>query len=206
MRRLALALAASSILAAPAVLAQTAAPAARSGPSQDPAAAQAGTYALDERHASVTAKVSHFGFSNYTFQFRGVDGTLVYDPRKLTASRVTFTVDPKTIDTGLAEFDKELAGDDWLGSTPARFVSTALHPTGPRTGRLVGDLTLKGVTRPASFNVTFNGGGANMRGTPTLGFTAEGVIDRTQFGVNKYAGPVGKDVRLSIEAEFNKPK
>ncbi len=164
--------------------------------SQNPADAPAGTYALDKRHASVTAKVSHFGFSNYTFQFRTLDATLQYDPRNLTASKVTFTVDPKSIDTGLPNFDQELASDDWIGSAPVRFVSTRLEPTGPRTGRLHGDLTMKGVTRPAVFNLTFNGGGPSMRGAPTLGFTAEGVIKRTDFGVSRMVGSIGEEVRL----------
>ena len=198
MTRFAAALAALSVLAAPAVLAQG-----RSF-SQDPAAVPAGSYALDKRHASVTAKVSHFGFSNYTFQFRGVDGTLEYDPKAPTRSRVTFTVDPKTVDTGIPNFDQELASDEWIGSAPVRFVSTGLKATGPRTGRLTGNLALKGVTRPVAFDLTFNGGGPNLRGAPTIGFTAEGVIDRTQFGVSRMAGPIGEQVRLIVEAEFNR--
>jgi polyisoprenoid-binding protein YceI len=174
------------------------------GFSQNPADAPGGTYALDKRHASVTVKVSHFGFSGYTFQVRDLDATLQYDPRNVTASKVTFTADPKSIDTGLPNFDTELASDEWLGSSPVRFVSTRLEPTSARTGRLHGDLTMKGVTKPAVFNITFNGGGPNFRGTPTLGFTAEGAVKRTDFGVSRMAGPIGDEVRLTVEAEFNK--
>jgi hypothetical protein len=127
MNRLALAFALSAAiggLSGTSMAAQAQAPAAANAFSNDPARAPAGAYELDKRHASVTAKVSHFGFSNYTFLFRDLDATLQYDPRNLAASKITFTVDPKSIDTGLPDFDKELAGDDWLGSTPARFVST----------------------------------------------------------------------------------
>jgi polyisoprenoid-binding protein YceI len=198
MRRLALTLAGLVALSAPAVFAQGA------GFSQNPADAPAGAYALDKRHASVVASISHFGFSNYTFVFRDLDATLQYDARNPTASKITFSVDPKSIDTGLADFDKKLASDDWLGSAPARFVSTGLRASGPRTGKLTGNLTLKGVTRPATFDVTFNGGGPSFQGTPTIGFRAEGVIDRSQFGVNNMVGPLGRDVRLVVEAEFNK--
>ena len=172
--------------------------------SPDPAAAPAGTYTLDSRHSSVTARVSHFGFANYTLVFRGLDGTLVYDPKAPTRSRVSFTVDPKSVDSGIADFDRQLASDNWLGRAPARFVSTGLKATGPRTGRLTGDLTLKGVTRPVAFDVTFNGGGPNLAGKPTIGFTAHGVIDRTEFGVIRMAGPIGEQVRLVVEAEFNR--
>ena len=186
------------LLAAPSVLAQG------RNFSPDPAAAPAGRYALDRRHSSVTARVSHYGFANYTLVFRGLDGALVYDPKAPAQSRVSFTVDPKSVDSGIADFDRELASDDWLGPAPIRFVSTGLKATGPRSGRLSGDLTLKGVTRPVAFDVTFNGGGPNLAGRPTIGFTAEGVIDRTQFGVTRMAGPIGEQVRLVVDAEFNR--
>lgn len=194
----------AALLAAPAV-----AQAPRQTLSQNPAAAQAGTYALDKRHASVVGKVSHFGLSNYTFRFNRLDGSLQYDPRNLTRSRVTFTVDPASIDTGNESFNTELGGAGFLNgqpNAPARFVSTGLTATGPRTGRLTGDLTLNGVTRPAVFAVTFNAGGNNMRGTPTLGFSAEGVIKRSDYKVAERlpAAVVGDDIRLVIEAEFNK--
>lgn len=192
------------LLAAPAV-----AQAPRPALTQNPAQAPAGTYALDKRHASVVGKTSHFGLSNYTFRFNKLDATLQYDPQNLTRSQVTFTVDPASIDTGNESFNTELAGAGFLNAQPnglARFVSTGLTATGPRTGRLTGNMTLNGVTKPAVFNVTFNAGGNNMRGTPTLGFSAEGVIKRSDFNVGTRlpSAVVGDDIRLIIEAEFNK--
>ena len=197
-------LASALLLAAPAVTAQQ-----RTAPviSQNPAAAVAGTYALDKSHASVVAKLSHMGLSNYTLRFNRLDGELQYDPRNLTRSRVSFTVDPGSVDTGNEKFNTELSGAQFLNgpSGLARFVSTGLTATGPRTGRLTGNLTLNGVTRPQTFQVTFNGGGRNFSGKPSVGFSAEGAIKRSDYRVATRlpAAVVGDEVRLLIEAEFN---
>ncbi|WP_334175108.1 YceI family protein, partial [Pseudoxanthobacter sp.] len=67
-----------------------------------------------------------------------------------------------------------------------------------------GDLTLHGVTKPVTLDATFNGGGENMFKTYTLGFSAKGVIKRTEFGIKTYAPAVGDDVSLIISAEFSK--
>lgn len=204
MIRPALLLASALLVSAPAVVAQQ-----RTAPaiSQSPASAAAGTYALDKSHASVVAKVSHMGLSNYTLRFNRLEGELRYDPRNLAQSQVTFTVDPGSVDTGNEKFNTELSGAQFLNgpSGLARFVSTGLVATGPRTGRLTGNLTLNGVTRPQAFAVTFNGGGRNFGGKPTVGFSAEGTIRRSDYRVAPRlpAAVVGDEVRLLIEAEFN---
>ena len=194
------------LLAAPAL--RPSDPALAQSVKPSPAAAPAGTYALDKSHASVIAKVPHMGFSHYTLRFNRLDGSLSYNPRNLAASRVTFTVDPASIDTGNETFNTELGGAQFLNapSGPARFVSTGLTATGPRTGRLTGNLTLNGVTRPQTFSVTFNGGGTNFAKQPTIGFSAEGVIKRSDYRVAGQlpSAVVGDDIRLLIEAEFNR--
>lgn len=192
------------LLAAPALAQQ---PRQQPTITQNPAAAAAGTYALDKSHASVVAKLSHMGLSNYTLRFNRLDGTLTYDPKNLARSRVTFTVDPGSVDTGNEAFNTELGGARFLNgpSGLARFVSTSLTATGARTGRLDGNLTLNGVTRPQSFTVVFNGGGKNFSGKNSVGFSAEGVIKRSDYRVaaGLPAAVVGDQVRLLIEAEFN---
>jgi polyisoprenoid-binding protein YceI len=198
------------VLAAAAAFSLAFAPAAfgqARGLSTNPAQAPAGTYKLDTRHASLAAKISHFGFSNYTFLMRGLDGEIVFDPAQPTASRVSVTIDPKSVDTGLPDFDKEIGEDPrFFGAQPIRFVSRSLEQTGANTGRMTGDLTLRGVTRPVTLDVTFNGAAPNMRGTPTMGFSAVGAIKRSDFKVADHlpGAVLGDEVRIEIEAEFNK--
>lgn len=191
--------AALSLLAAPTAFGQA------RNLSKDPAAAPAGTYKLDARHASLAAKVSHFGFSDYTFLIRGLEGEFTYDPKAPTASKLTVKVDPKSVDTGLPNFDKEIGEDPrFFAGQPITFVSKSLTAAGDNKGKLVGDLTFRGVTKPVTLDVTFNGSANDMRGRPTMGFSATGVIKRSEFGFTHLAGMVGDEVELQIEAEFNK--
>ena len=70
---------------------------------------------------------------------------------------------------------------------------------------MTGTLTLKGETRDVTFDITFNGGDRDLiRGAYVVGFSARGVIDRTEFGIDRFAGVVGNEVVLEIEAEFLK--
>ena len=195
---------AALLLAPSAVLGQ----AARAAPSVDPAQVPAGAYKLDPRHASVVARLSHFGLSNYALLLRGVEGEIVYDPRTPLASKVTVNIDPTTVDTGIDTFDEEIESKFFeAGKHPKMtFTSRGLSAVVGNKGKLQGDLTWRGVTRPVTLDVTFNGVAGNMRGTPTMGFSAVGSIKRSDFGVAPQlpANVVGDVVTLQIEAEFNK--
>lgn len=199
-----------TVLATAAVLSLVAAPAALGqarGLSTNVADAPAGTYALDKRHASVALKGRHFGFSNYTFLMRGLDGTVTLDPSNPLASKVSVTIDPKSVDTGLPDFDKEIGEDArFFGGQPIAFVSRSVERTGATTGRVTGDLTLRGVTKPVTLDVTFNGGAPNMAGKPTIGFSAKGRLKRSDFAVAGQLPPtvLSDEIEIEIEAEFNK--
>ncbi|MEL7048237.1 MAG: YceI family protein, partial [Pseudomonadota bacterium] len=148
MFKTAIAIAAACVLTSTAVLAETAKPAALDVP--------AGTYKLDATHASLTWKVSHLGLSNYTARFSKFDATLDFDPAKMDQSKLTVTIDPKSIKTdyplaATKDFDKKLAEDPEYFNANAHpeitFVSTAVEMTGEKTAKVSGDLTLLGVTK-----------------------------------------------------------
>ena len=77
---------------------------------QDPAKVPAGSYVLDKKHASLTVRILHMGFSHYTLRFDGLDGSFTYDPATWQTTKVSFTVDPKSVDTNDAAFNKQIAG------------------------------------------------------------------------------------------------
>ena len=166
----------------------------------------AGAYVLDKSHASLTAKLSHMGFSNYTLRFTKFDAGFSYDPKAPQASKITVTVDPASLETGAPSFNKELIGDGWLeaGKYPTiTFVSTSVDVGDGVHGKVAGDLTFHGVTKPVVLDVAFNGVGAGLApGSTRTGFSATTTIKRTDFGVSKYAPLVGDDVTLAIEVEF----
>lgn len=205
-RPFAYAVLAGALLAAP-----LAAPvAALAQPATDPAAAPAGTWALDKRHASLTLRVKHFGTSNYTFRLSGLDGSFAYDPAKPLDSKVSITVDPKSVDTGLPNFNKEISDDpkffDSAKYPTITFVSTKIEQTSPGKGKLTGDLTFRGVTKPVTLDVTYNGFAKTPFGSQIMGFSATGKIKRSEFGFTHLVPMVSDDVDLAIEAEFNPKK
>ena len=119
--------------------------------STDPSQVPAGTYVLDKKHASLTVKIAHMGFSHFTMRFNGLDGGFTYDPASWQASSATINVDPASIDTGAPAFSKEVAGFFDVARYPKIvFVSRGFEAVEGNKARLVGDLTFHGVTRPVA--------------------------------------------------------
>lgn len=174
-----------------------------------PSAAPAGNYTLDPTHASVNWSLSHAGLSNYTARFDDISGALNFNPDAPELSTVDIRIDPKSVSTGLPKFDEEIAtsGNYFDADTypEIRFVSTDIKLTGEATGLITGDLTLKGVTKPVTLDVTFNGAGKSF-GNPgkTLGFSATTKFLRSDYGMSHLVSfGIGDEVTLRIETEFN---
>jgi polyisoprenoid-binding protein YceI len=186
-----------------------AAPALANPTSTDPAKMPAGNYELDVRHAALVVQVAHMGgFSRFTMRFNAMSGGFTYDPANWQATKVTINVDPKSIDTKLPSFDKEVAGFFEPAKYPAiTFASTAISGGADGKGTVTGDLTFHGVTKPVTLDVQFNGAGPGMMGAGTrLGFSGTGRIKRTDFGVDSMILKqfAGDDIDLSFEVEFVK--
>ncbi|MBR7621171.1 polyisoprenoid-binding protein [Phenylobacterium sp. 20VBR1] len=200
MIRTALAAAAFSLLAVTGALANPG--------SQDPAKVPAGNYVLDKRHASLLVKVPHMGgFSKFTMRFDRLDGSFAYEPATWATTKVTITADPTSINTGLPDFDKTIAGPSYFDSAkyPAiTFVSTKAEGADGK-GTVSGDLTFHGVTKPVVLDVTFNGVGPGMMGAGTrIGFSGTTHLKRSDFGVTTMSQFAGDDLDLLFEVEFVK--
>ncbi len=203
MSRLASGLALAALLLAGTLPAAMALPAA-AAVSTDPAAAPSGAYKLDPHHTSVVARVSHMGFSNFAMRFDRISGRLDWNNADPAKSKVDVLVDAKSIDTNVADLDKEvvaqvLAAD---ANPDIHFVSTRIERTGATTGKIWGDLTLRGVTKPVVLEAVFNGT-APAFGKPRMGFSAKGLINRADFGAEAFGQFASTDVTLDIQAEFS---
>lgn len=175
--------------------------------SRDPAKVPAGSYDLDPRHASLLVKVPHMGgFSRYTMRFRVLSGAFTYDPGNWQATKVTISVDPKSIDTEDNVFNKAVAGYFEPEKYPViQFTSTGLTTNEEGKGQLNGELTLHGVTKPVALDVEFNGVGPGLLGAGTrMGFSGTGKIKRSEFGVTGGRPFAGDTVDLMFEVEFVK--
>lgn len=202
------------------------APAARAAEAPAPAAtirpvattAPAGDYASDPAHSSLTFRVNHMGFSNYTARFSSFSTRLHLDPAHPEASTLTaqIPVSSLTLNTPPDGFVEEMLGPQFFDSAhfpQINYQSTAVQLTGPRTARVTGNLTLHGVTRPVTLEVTFNGGYPGMAMDPAarIGFSARGTLRRSEFGMG-YGVPapgttmgVGDEVEVLIETEMTGP-
>lgn len=172
-----------------------------------------GNYKLDPAHASVTWSLKHAGLSNYTARFNTISGSLDFDPKNPQNSKVDIVIDPASISTGDAEFDKEIAyKSNYFNAekfTQIRFVSTSIIKTGGNTGdnkgQVIGELTFLGQTRSVTLDTVFNGAGKSFgHKGKTLGFSARTTLKRSDFGLThliKFG--IGDKVTLRIEAEFN---
>lgn len=178
----------------------------------------AGAYTLDATHATLLFRVSHLGYSNYTAQFRTFDVAFELDPKNPAAAKVTATIDATSLQLPSPPkgFEDEIKGDKWIDAgkfAKITFASTKVEPTGASTARVIGDLTLHGVTRPVTLEMTFNGGygGNTFDPNARIGFSAHGRFKRSDFGIS-YGVPepgsnmgVGDDVDVIIETEFSGP-
>jgi polyisoprenoid-binding protein YceI len=168
----------------------------------------AGHYALDKRHASLIVRVLHMGVSLYTVRFDTLDASLDYDPAHPEAAKVEASVDPASLDVN-ADYSKTFA-EEFLSASKfpqITFVSTAMSKTGDAAGTMTGDLTLMGVTKPVTFNVTLVGTGHEVLPLPlgqrAAGFEATATIKRSDFGSTYLNNLVGDEVQIQIEAEFD---
>ena len=172
----------------------------------DPAQVRAGSYSLEPTHTRVLFAVNHMGFTTWYGQFTGAAGTLSLDPKHPAASQLSVTVPVASVSTSNATLDGELKAADWLDAAKyptMTFKADKVVLAGRQGARVTGALTLHGVTRPVTLNVTFNGAGVNVLDHAyTVGFEVAGHIKRSDFGVTKYVPLVGDDVSLIISAAF----
>jgi polyisoprenoid-binding protein YceI len=172
----------------------------------DPAAVQAGAYGVEPLHTRVLFSVSHLGFTTWYGEFTNVSGSLNLDPKKPAGSMLEIHIPVATVSTTNAKLDGELKSDAWLDATQFPeivFKSTKVTETGKGVGKVTGDLTFHGVTKPVTLAVKFNGAGTNpLDKKYTAGFEVSGKIKRSDFGMKTYVPLIGDDVDLIISAGF----
>ncbi len=170
-----------------------------------PAAAAPVDYKVDPAHTSVAFIINHVGFSNLIGRFNTVAGDLTFDKDAVEKSTLAVTIDTASVDTNHAKRDEHLKSPDFFNTKEfpkLTFKSTRIEKTGATTGKLYGDMTLLGVTKPVVLDVTFNKDGVSPASKlETAGFSARGTLKRSDFGM-KYGVPaIGDEVTLLIEAE-----
>ncbi|MFT3914945.1 MAG: YceI family protein [Anaeromyxobacteraceae bacterium] len=179
-----------------------------------PALASAGntTWNVDPTHSKVGFAVKHLVISTVRGEFRKYEGKVVLDDADVTRSTVEATIDPSTIDTGVADRDGHLRSPDFFDVAKyptVTFKSTKVAAAGPGKLAVTGDLTLHGVTKPVVLDVETSPEVKGMFGETRRAFAATTRFDRKAFGLTwskvVEAGPVVADeVTITLELEVVK--
>ena len=169
---------------------------------------RAGTWVLDPAHSEVTFSVRHMMISKVRGTF-GVKSATLIAPENPLEARVEASVDVTSIDTKDEGRDQHLRSGDFFDTE--NFPTMEFVSTGARAenGELFvdGDLTIRGITKPVSFELDFGGFGSDPWGNYKAGASAKTVINREDFGLTWNAALetggvlVGKDVTISLDLQ-----
>ena len=154
------------------------------------AAIPVGTYVPDDTHAYLSFSYSHLGLSNPQLFFRDFDAVLELDGNNMSNSSVNITIDATSIDSSVPELDEELKSDsffDVANHPNITFQSTAYEQLTEDTGRVTGDLVVRGVARPVTLDVKINSA-AMSRNTrkEMIGVSVTGTVNRSDYGMDAY--------------------
>src|SRR5258708_1795564 len=168
------------------------------------------TWNIDTAHSAIHFSVRHMLVSKTRGRFSKFGGQLEFDPDNPEAAKVQVTIEPASVDTADSQRDGHLRSADFFDVEKfptASFKSTRVEDLGGDKYRIGGDLTIRGVTKPVSFDATYEGSGKDPWGGERAGFSGGTTIDRRQFGLewNKALETggvlVGEKVELSLEVE-----
>lgn len=175
--------------------------------------AESRTYRIDPDHLSVGFLVEHVGYARVLGLFREGEGTVVFDEQTRRLDDVRVVIETDSVYTDQADRDRHLRSPDFLNTKQfPQMVFEAHEPIvldGEGRGRLTGELTLLGRTRPLTLEVTWNKSGVTPLPAPdgtnpyVLGASARGSFERSQFGMTYGVdnGWVGDEVELIVELE-----
>ena len=172
----------------------------------------AGRYVADVNHSSLLWRIKHLALAWYTGRFRQFSIDLDFDPDRPENNRVRAVVGLASVRTEYTgsdkDWDQELSESAHFldsGTAPqATFVSTVVRPTGEHRADVDGELTFRGLSRPVTLHATYNGAMTDHpSGRAMVGFSAVGVIRRSEFGLTFALGPrMPDEVQIIIEAEL----
>ncbi|WP_127578931.1 YceI family protein [Paenibacillus koleovorans] len=167
-------------------------------------------WVVDASHSSIDFSVKHMMIAKVKGTFHGFEASIEADPSDLTSASISFSVAIDSIDTRNGDRDGHLKSADFFDAAShpnMTFRSTGIVKTGEGEYDVVGDLTIRGITRSETFEVAYEGGGKDPWGNERAGFSAKGSISRAEFGLTWNAALetggvlVGDEVKISIELE-----
>ncbi len=173
-----------------------------------PSLAATSTWNIDPFHTNAQFLVRHLGISNVQGEFTKISGTVTLDDADVTKSSVSATIDVTSIDTRVSRRDDDLKSDGFFDADKfptMTFQSTKIVKSGDGTLKMTGNLTIKGVTKEVTFDVTGPTAPVTAMGGTRRGVSATTKINRQDFGVSKDPGMVGDDISIMLDLEITAP-
>lgn len=170
-------------------------------------------WAVDAAHSSIDFAVKHMMIATVKGTFHDFEATVDADLADLTTANITFAIKVASVDTRNADRDNHLRSADFFdveNYPNIIFASTTIKKSGDDEYAVTGDLTIRGVTQPAIFDVRFEGQGKDPWGNEKVGFSAVGKVNRSDYGLSWNAALetggvlVGDQVKISLDIEAAK--
>jgi polyisoprenoid-binding protein YceI len=177
--------------------------------------AQSTKWNFDNSHSSVAFAVSHMVVSDVEGSFKKFTGNVTSDKADFTDAKIDFTIDVASINTDNVDRDNHLKSDDFFNAEKfptITFVSKSFTKLKDNKYKLVGNMTMRGVTRSVTLEVTYGGTITDPYKNTRAGFKITGKINRKDFGVNWSKAMetgglvVGDDVEFTCRVELVKAK
>ncbi len=165
-------------------------------------------YEIDPEHFSVAFQIQHAGLADLVGLFTEAEGSFVFDEEALKVSDIKIEIAADSVFTAHKKRDRHLMSGDFLSAKEfpkINFVGTRATKTGPKTGEITGDLTLRGVTKPVTLSVEWVAGGPYMFSSRQyrVGINARATLKRSDFGMTYMVeqNGVGDNVTLIMGFE-----
>ena len=166
---------------------------------------------LDNSHTNVKFTVTHMVISEVDGAFKTFTGSMIASKPDFSDAQIDFSVDIASVNTDNEQRDKHLKSDDFFNAEKfpkMTFKSISMKKLSGNKYELVGDLTIRDVTKKVKFAVTYGGTAKDPWGNTKAGFKATSTINRLEYGLKWNSlmetggAMVGPDVIISINAEF----
>ncbi|MDB4900908.1 MAG: hypothetical protein JWQ63_189 [Mucilaginibacter sp.] len=175
--------------------------------------ATATKWVVDPMHSEIQFKVKHLVISTVTGFFKSFEGTLETVNDDFEDAEIFFSIDINSVDTNQSQRDEHLKSAEFFDAAhypKMTFKSTSFKKTGDDEYDLIGDLTIKGITKSVKLNAEYGGSTKDFYGNTKAGFEVTGKINRKEFGLTwngvTEAGSVvaGEDIKLLMNVQFAK--
>jgi len=163
------------------------------------------TWTVDKAHSKLGFSITHMMISEVDGTFNSFDAKIVSTKEDFSDATIELTADVNSIDTNNEGRDGHLKNEDFFDAAKYptfTFKSTSFTKVADKKYKLVGDLTMHGVTKPVELEATLGGTTPGRNNKTVAGFKVTGVIKRSDFGVGSSGPSLGDEVTLTAKAEF----